>query len=77
MFIYSFTRILENLLHNFVTVMKLRLRGSAETKNAYGILMGGISSRKTTSRILVQYCTLVNRIRDRWNWLQVVFSGEM
>jgi hypothetical protein len=66
-------RILENVLHNFVAVVKLKLIRWAETKNAYRILMGGGEDHfENISAILY-----VNRIRDRWNWLQIVFSGEV
>jgi len=76
LFNYSVTGILENVLHNFVTVVKLRLLRSAETKNAYRILMGGNLIEKDHYENL-SAVLYVNRIRDRWNWLQNVFSGEV
>ena len=48
-------------LHDFVTVVKLRLLRSAETKNARRILMVESHRKKknTSSRILMQYYTLI------------------
>jgi hypothetical protein len=76
LFKYSFTRILENVLHNFVNVAKLRLLHSVETKNAYKILMGGSLIDKDLFENL-STILYVNRVRDRWNWLKIVFRDEV